>query len=143
MSRETRVLAVQVDNDLFDELDKYVSEAGITKQRYISDLIAGDLEQKMKQRQEIEVKQTDDIQQRGWEKEDVMKSIDDFIIQNGRVPSQKEYKNENGLPSYGAAARCLETSPAQYGQQRLNELLYNGFAEPAEEQEFESPMMQM
>ena len=26
--------------------------------------------------------------------------IDDFIIKNGRVPSQKEYKNENGLPSY-------------------------------------------
>lgn len=143
MVRNTRVLAVQVDNDLFDELDKYVGEEGITKQRYISDLIAGDLEQKMQQRQEIEVRQTEEAQQRGWERDDVMKAIDDFIIQNGRVPSQKEYKNENGLPSYGAAARCLETSPAQYGQRRLEELSYDGFAELPEEQELEEPIMQM
>lgn len=141
MNRNTRVLAVQVENDLFDELDKYVSGEGITKQKYISDLIAGDLEQKMKQRQEIAVKQTEEEQQRGWERDDVMRAIDDFIIQNGRVPSQKEYKNENGLPSYGAAARCLETSPAQYGQRRMEKLFYEGFTEPQEEQE--EPSMSM
>ena len=143
MNRNTRVLAVQVDNDLFDELDKYVSGESITKQKYISNLIAGDLEQKQRQRQEIEVTQTEDALQRGWEKEDVMKAIDAFIIQNGRAPSQKEYKNENGLPSYGAAGRCLETSPAQYGQRRVEKMFYEGFTELSEEQEPEEPIMSM
>ena len=143
MNRNTRVLAVQVENELFDEQDKYVGEAGITKQRYISDLIANDLEQKQQQRQEIEVKQTEDASQRGWERDDVMKAIDNFIIQNGRAPSQKEYKNENGLPSYGAAGRCLGASPAQYGQRRLEELFYEGFAELSEEQKPEEPIMSM
>lgn len=142
MVKDTRVLAVQLENDLFDKLDSHIKEEGITKQRYISDLIANDLEQKQQQRQEIEVKQVDDTQPKGWEKEDVMKAIDDFIVKNGRVPSQKEYKNENGLPSYGAAGRCLEMSPAQYGQQRMSELFYEGLAEQPEEN-IENPIMNM
>lgn len=55
MVKDTRVLAVQLENDLFDKLDSHIKEEGITKQRYISDLIANDLEQKQQQRQGLNV----------------------------------------------------------------------------------------
>lgn len=143
MAKDTRVLAVQIDSSLFDELDDYVKGEKISKQQYISNLIKNDLELKHRQSQEIEVKHTEESPAKSWEKEDVMKAIDDFIIKNGRVPSQKEYKNENGLPSYGAAGRSLDISPAQYGQQRLNELLNAGLIEQADSQQLGVPVMNM
>ncbi len=143
MLKDTRVLAVQIDSSLFDELDEYVKGEKISKQQYVSNLIKNDLEQKQKMNQEIEVKHTEESQTKSWEKEDVMKAIDDFIIKNGRVPSQKEYKNENGLPSYGAAGRSLDISPAQYGQQRLNELLNTGLIEQSDGQQFGGLAMNM
>lgn len=143
MAKDTRVLAVQIDSSLFDKLDDYVKGEKMSKQQYISNLIENDLEQKQRQSQEIEVKHTEDAPVKSWEKEDVMKAIDDFIIKNGRVPSQKEYKNENGLPSYGAAGRSLDISPAQYGQQRLNELLNAGSIEQGDGQQLDEPVMNM
>ncbi len=143
MLKDTRVLAVQIDSSLFDELDEYVKGEKISKQQYVSNLIKNDLEQKQKMNKEIEVKHTEESQTKSWEKEDVMKAIDDFIIKNGRVPSQKEYKNENGLPSYGAAGRSLDISPAQYGQQRLNELLNAGLIEQSDGQQFGGLAMNM
>lgn len=139
MLKDTRVLAVQIDSSLFDELDEYVKGEKISKQQYISSLIKNDLEQK----QEAEVKQTEDATAKSWERDDVMKAIDDFIIKNGRVPSQKEYKNENGLPSYGAAGRSLDISPAQYGQKRLNELSEEGKLGQSGEPLFGEPVMNM
>ncbi len=85
MLKDTRVLAVQIESSLFDELDDYVKGEKISKQQYISSLIKTDLKQKQRQNQEAEIKQTEDIQQKSWEKDDVMKAIDDFIIKNGRV----------------------------------------------------------
>lgn len=143
MAKDTRVLAVQIDSSLFDKLDDYVKGEKMSKQQYISNLIENDLEQKQRQSQEIEVKHTEDAPAKSWEKEDVMKAIDDFIIKNGRVPSQKEYKNENGLPSYGAAGRSLDISPAQYGQQRLSELSNAGLIEQGDGQQFDEPVMNM
>lgn len=143
MLKDTRVLAVQIDSSLFDELDEYVKGEKMSKQQYISSLIKNDLEQKHQQKQEAEVKQTEDAPAKSWERDDVMKAIDDFIIKNGRVPSQKEYKNENGLPSYGAAGRSLYISPAQYGQKRLNELLEEGKIEQSGEPLFGEPVMNM
>lgn len=143
MLKDTRVLAVQIDSSLFDELDEYVKGEKMSKQQYISSLIKTDLEQKQRQKQEAEVKQTEDAPAKSWERDDVMKAIDDFIIKNGRVPSQKEYKNENGLPSYGAAGRSLNISPAQYGQQRLSELLNADSIEQADNQQFGEPVMNM
>ncbi len=143
MLKDTRVLAVQIESSLFDELDDYVKGEKISKQQYISSLIKTDLKQKQRQNQEAEIKQTEDIQQKSWEKDDVMKAIDDFIIKNGRVPSQKEYKNENGLPSYGAAGRSLDISPAQYGQRRLSELSETGKIEHSDEPAIGEPVMNM
>lgn len=143
MLKDTRVLAVQIDSSLFDELDEYVKGEKISKQQYISSLIKNDLEQKHQQKQEAEVKQTEDAPAKSWERDDVMKAIDDFIIKNGRVPSQKEYKNENGLPSYGAAGRSLDISLAQYGQKRLNELSEEGKIEQSGEPLFGEPVMNM
>ena len=45
------------------------------------------------------------------------------MLENGRIPSQKEFKNENGLPSYGAAGRALDTSPAEYMRERFDVLM--------------------
>lgn len=109
-----RVLAVQMSDDLFDKLGEYVKESGVTKQNYINELVRKDI---MSHRQSQEVSQP-----KVWDRENVEKAIDDFIKINDRIPSQKEFKNENGLPSYGAAGRCLEESPAQYCQRKFNEI---------------------
>ena len=126
MDRNTRVLAVQMDNDLFDELKKHVKEQGMTTVKFINDLIKKELDGiKLEQQQA----NAPDIQPKMLNKEDVEKAIDDYIIRNGRVPRQTDYKNENGLPSYGAATRCLEMSAAVYGQQRFDELYESGMVD--------------
>lgn len=126
MQEGTRVLAVSLSSEVFDKLDEYVKDAQVTKKQYVADLIEKDLEQKMSQKQEpvkeIEVRQAPDGQ-RVWDRAEVINALDDFMIQNGRIPTQKEFKNENGLPSYNAAGRALEISPAEYMKERFDELM--------------------
>lgn len=117
---EKRILAVSIDNVLFDKLTEYVKSENISKQQYVAETLRNDLAQKLKQKQEI--KNPDVTQPKALDKEGVMNAIDSFIIENGRVPGQKEFRNDNGLPSYGAAGRILEMSPAQYANQRLAQI---------------------
>ena len=126
MQEGTRVLAVALSNDVFDKLDDYVKEMQVTKKQYVAELIEKDLEQKLQQKQEpakqIEVKQAPDGQQI-WGRVEVINALDKFMIENGRIPTQKEFKNENGLPSYNAAGRALEVSPAEYMKERFDEVM--------------------
>ena len=79
-----RILAIQLDNDLFDKLDEYVKETSSTKIKYVSELIKKDLEQKLQQKQdkEIEVEQTD--AQKVWDKTEVINALDTFMKTTGR-----------------------------------------------------------
>lgn len=126
MQEGTRVLAVALSNDVFDKLDDYVKEMQVTKKQYVADLIEKDLEQKLQHKQEpakqIEVRQAPDGQQI-WGRAEVINALDKFMIENGRIPTQKEFKNENGLPSYNAAGRALEVSPAEYMKDRFDEVM--------------------
>lgn len=126
MQEGTRVLAVALSNEVFDKLDDFVKEAQVTKKQYVAELIEKDLEQKLKQKQapvkEIEVRQAPDGQQI-WGRVEVINALDKFMIENGRIPTQKEFKNENGLPSYNAAGRALEVSPAEYMKERFDEVM--------------------
>ena len=110
MQEGTRVLAVALSNEVFDKLDDFVKEAQVTKKQYVAELIEKDLEQKLQQKQEpakqIEVRQAPDGQQI-WGRVEVINALDKFMIENGRIPTQKEFKNEKGLPSYNAAGRAL------------------------------------
>ena len=47
--------------------------------------------------------------------------LDEFVEET-KIPKQTEFKNENGLPSYGAAGRALEMSPAEYMRERYDAL---------------------
>lgn len=126
MQEGTRVLAVALSNEVFDKLDDFVKEAQVTKKQYVAELIEKDLEQKLQQKQEpakqIEVKQAPDGQQI-WGRVEVINALDKFMIENGRIPTQKEFKNENGPPSYNAAGRALEVSPAEYMKERFDEVM--------------------
>lgn len=137
---QKRILAIEVDNELFNAIDQRVEEAGLTKKAYVKSLIFADLEQTQKFRQteeqesgetfEEEAQETTpqnkpENQVKVWEAEEVRLAIDQFINETGRVPTQREFKTENGLPSYKAARRCLEASPALYAQQRYEELIHN------------------
>ena len=113
MEENIRILAVKLDGELFEKLKKYVEDNNLTMKGFVGGLI----KEKM---QGIEIAQK--ISQREWGKEEVKKAIDEFIYQNGRVPKQTEFRNENGLPSYGAAGRILEDSPARYAQEKLKEM---------------------
>ena len=108
-----RILAVKMEDELFDEVKAHVKEQGITTQQYVNDVIAQDVH-KQKQSQEVQQSKT-------WEKEEVEQAIGRFIKEYGRVPTQKEFRNENSLPSYKAATRSLEESPAQYAQRQFEE----------------------
>ena len=126
MQEGTRVLAVALSNEVFDKLDDFVKEAQVTKKQYVAELIEKDLEQKLQQKQvpakQIEVRQAPDGQQI-WGRVEVINALDKFMIENGRIPTQKEFKNENGLPSYNAAGRALEVSPAEYMKERFDEVM--------------------
>jgi len=126
MQEGTRVLAVALSNEVFDKLDDFVKETQVTKKQYVAELIEKDLEQKLQQKQEpakqIEVRQAPDGQQI-WGRVEVINALDKFMIENGRIPTQKEFKNENGLPSYNAAGRALEVSPAEYMKERFDEVM--------------------
>lgn len=120
-----RVLAVEIDSKLFDKLDEIIEEEGITKKKYMTELISKDISQRMQlkaeQNKELDIKQTDGV--KAWDKAEVMDAIDEFMLQNRRIPKQTEFKNENGLPSYGAAGRALEMSPAEYMRERYDDLM--------------------
>ncbi len=135
-----RILAVKMDSELFDEMKKQLKELGMTSQKFINDLVKKELDAiKLVQRQNI----ISDVQPKTLNREDVEKAIDEFIIRTGRVPRQAEYKNENGLPSYGAASRCLEMSAAVYGQQRFDELYESGMVDKEQDIGRSEPIMSM
>lgn len=119
-----RILAVRLNDKLFDKLDEFVAEENITKQKYVSELISKDIGQKMQlkaqQENDLDVKHTDGL--KVWDKCEVIDAIDEFMLMHRRIPKQTEFKNENGLPSYGAAGRALEMSPAEYMKERYEEL---------------------
>ncbi len=120
MVNNKRILALEMDNELFEQLDDYVRSKGLSKKQYVAEVIKTDLAERLRQEQKI-----NDIKNSGsknWEREEVENAIEDFIKQNGRTPGQKEFRNENGLPSYGAAARALECSPSQYANQKMLEM---------------------
>ena len=139
MQEGTRELAVALSNEVFDKLDDFVKEAQVTKKQYVAELIEKDLEQKLQQKQElakqIEVRQAPDGQQI-WGRVEVINALDKFMIENGRIPTQKEFKNENGLQSYNAAGIALEVSPAEYMKERFDEVM----AEQQEEAGMEMSM---
>lgn len=120
-----RILAVEIDEALFDRLDEMLDEEHITKKKYISELLSRDLGQRMQlkaqQSENLEIKHTDD--RKVWDRAEVIDAIDDFMLKNRRIPKQTEFKNENGLPSYGAAGRALGMSPAEYMRERYDELM--------------------
>ncbi len=122
---EGRILAVKIDGKLFDKLDEFVCEEGTTKQKYISELISKDISFRMQQKaqmnKELDVKHADSV--KTWDKAEVMNAIDEFMLQNRKIPRQTDFKNENGLPSYGAAGRALEMSPSEYMKERFEELV--------------------
>ncbi|MBR3994913.1 MAG: hypothetical protein IKI97_06505 [Clostridia bacterium] len=134
---EGRILAVKIDGKLFDKLDEFVEQEGMTKQKYVSELISKDIslrmQQKAVQNKDLDIKHTDGL--KTWDRAEVMDAIDDFMLQNRRIPKQTEFKNENGLPSYNAAGRALEMSPAEYMKERFDELMIG--------QEEEDPGMSM
>lgn len=121
-----RVLAVRIDPDLFEELNKQVEKLNISKQKYVSDMVEKAISS---------MKLAQVTQGKTWNKEEVEKAIDEFISVNGRVPKQTEYRNENGLPSYGAASRAMNASPAQYAQEKFDSLIKVEFFEEPEPEE--------
>ena len=122
---EGRILAVKIDGKLFDKLDEFVEQEGMTKQKYVSELISKDISHRMQQKavqnKELDIKHTDGL--KTWDRAEGMDAIDEFMLQNRRIPRQTEFKNENGLPSYNAAGRALEMSPAEYMKERFDELM--------------------
>ena len=136
---EGRILAVKIDGKLFDKLDELVEQENITKQKYVSELISKDIglrmQQKAEQEKELDIKHTDGV--KTWDKSEVMDAIDGFMLQNRRIPKQTEFKNENGLPSYGAAGRALEMSPAEYMRERYDDLMLS------QEEQYEGMGMNM
>lgn len=119
-----RILAVEIDNTLFDKLDKMLETENLTKKKYITELLSKDIGLRMQLKEEqnknLEIKKFEGI--KNWDRAEVMEALDDFMLENRRIPKQTEFKNENGLPSYGAAGRALEMSPAEYMRQRYDEL---------------------
>ena len=97
---EGRILAVKIDGKLFDKIDELVEQEGITKQKYMTDLISKDISQRMQQQaaqqKELEIKLTDG--QKVWDRAEVMDAIDNYMLREKRIPRQIDFKNENGLP---------------------------------------------
>jgi len=134
-----RVMAINMDDDLFDELKKHVKENGLTLKEYITDIISKDLKEHTLQQDEY----CDDAPCKAikWGKEDLITAIDDFITQNHRAPTQKEFRTENGLPSYNAARRCLEQLPSEYCRLRVQQLqVEEELEEPEKEEGFSMSM---
>lgn len=71
---EGRILAVKLDGKLFDKLDELVEQEGITKQKYMTELISRDISQRMQQKEtqekELDIKHTDGT--KTWDRVEVM-----------------------------------------------------------------------
>lgn len=122
-----RVFAVQIDDDLFDAITDRVKALGITKRGYIEALTLKELRKSHEEKQTEQLKSDHENkenrnQPKVWDAKEVSEAIDSFIEKNNRIPTQKEFKNENGLPSYKTAGRALEMSPAEYMKERYDEL---------------------
>ena len=83
---EGRILAVKIDGKLFDKLDEFVEHEGMTKQKYVSELISKDIslrmQQKATQNNELDIKHTDGL--KTWDRAEVMDAIDEFIYFENR-----------------------------------------------------------
>ena len=122
-----RVFAVQIDDDLFGAITERVKELGTTKRGYIESLTLKELRESQEAKQTAQSESDQENkenrnQPKMWDAKEVSEAIDSFIEKNNRIPTQKEFKNENGLPSYKAAGRALEISPAEYMKERYDEL---------------------
>lgn len=122
-----RVFAVQIDDDLFDAITERVKELGTTKRGYIESLTLKELRESQEAKQTAQSESDQENkenrnQPKMWDAKEVSEAIDSFIEKNNRIPTQKEFKNENGLPSYKAAGRALEISPAEYMKAKYDEL---------------------
>lgn len=122
-----RVFAVQIDDDLFDAITERVKELGTTKRGYIESLTLKELRESQEAKQTAQAESDQENkenrnQPKMWDAKEVSEAIDSFIEKNNRIPTQKEFKNENGLPSYKAAGRALEMSPAEYMKAKYDEL---------------------
>jgi hypothetical protein len=114
-----RVMAINMEDKLFDELKEHIKKNGLTLKAYITDTISKDLDSHKQKQEETP---DDAVKQGKWERDDVVKALDNFMAQNNRVPTQKEFRSENGLPSYNAAQRCLEQVPSEYCRLRFEEM---------------------
>lgn len=122
-----RVFAVQIDDDLFDAITERVKELGTTKRGYIESLTLKELRESQEAKQTAQSESDQENkenrnQPKMWDAKEVSEAIDSFIEKNNRIPTQKEFKNENGLPSYKTAGRALEISPAEYMKAKYDEL---------------------
>jgi predicted DNA-binding protein len=114
-----RVMAIQMEDSLFEEFKVLIEESGKTQKAFVIEMIERELDNH-KQQQTAGIEDGENSIK--WERESVVKAIDDFVLQNNRAPSQKEFRSDNGLPSYKAAQRCLEQSPSEYCKNRIVEL---------------------
>ena len=118
---------MQIDDDLFDAITERVKELGTTKRGYIESLTLKELRESQEAKQTAQSESDQENkenrnQPKMWDAKEVSEAIDSFIEKNNRIPTQKEFKNENGLPSYKAAGRALEISPAEYMKAKNDEL---------------------
>ena len=72
---------------------------------------------------------------KAWDCESTKEAIVNFIMDNKRIPSQKEFKQNNGLPSYKCAKRSLGRSPAEYCHECYDDLKKQGYIEQEPEEE--------
>ena len=98
-----RVFAVQIDDDLFDAITERVKELGTTKRGYIESLTLKELRESQEAKQTAQSESDQENkenrnQPKMWDAKEVSEAIDSFIEKNNRIPTQKEFKNENGLP---------------------------------------------
>lgn len=137
---DRRVLAVKLEPELFMEMKRQVKILGLTEQKFIRDLVFRETE---KLKLSEEQNKTNDIQPKTLSKEDVEKAIEEYIIRFGRPPKQTEYKNENGLPSYGTASKCLGMSASLYGQEKAEELYESGMIDRPENTSYTNTIMNL
>ena len=99
-----------------------------------------ELEEAFEEQEESE--QTEESEQKvnAWDCESTKEAIKDFIRDNKRIPSQKEFKQINGLPSYKSAKRSLGRSPAEYCHECYDDLKKQGYIEQEQESEEENGM---
>ena len=70
---EKRILAVEIDNTLFDELDDFVKKNGLSKKQYVAEIIRANLAQSMKQEQEVA--EPEITGPKGWDRPEVKKRL--------------------------------------------------------------------